>query len=62
MPRILICDFMLCYFVGTDNRLRELERQMGNMRSLRDQVDELEVLKADREKLSKDNIRYFLYL
>ena len=57
MPRILISDFMLCYFVGTDNRLRELERQMGNMRSLRDQVDELEVLKADREKLSKDNIR-----
>ena len=57
MPGILICDLIRCYFVGTDNRLRELERQMGNMRSLRDQVDELEVLKADREKLSKDNIR-----
>ena len=35
---------------------------MGSMRSLRDQVDELEVLKADREKLSKDNIRYFFFI
>lgn len=47
----------MCLFLA-EKRIRELERQVSEMRSLRDQLDELEQLKADKEKLSKDNNRY----
>ena len=52
---------MTSSFYNLENRLRELERQVSDMRSLRDQLDELELLKADKEKLSKDNSRFVIY-
>lgn len=38
-------------FCLADNRIRELERQLGEVRKLRDNQDELEALRLERERL-----------
>lgn len=37
-----------------DNKLREVERQLSELRRMRDKIDELDTLRMENEKLQRD--------
>lgn len=41
-------------FSSLDNKLREVERQLSELRRMRDKIDELETLRMENEKLQRD--------
>lgn len=44
----------MCVVFHADSRVRELERQLGEFRKMRDKIDELESLRMENDKLHKD--------